>query len=94
MEGVQRSGAACTDLTAFPDGKDAPVAAMQHPVAVSSELFRTNQKQAEMDGTTLAVDLAKCVFGIAVANERDQIIGRNQFGSPSFMSYRYALVVN
>ena len=42
---------------------------MQYPV-VSSERFRTNQKEANMERTTVAVDLTKRVFEVAVANER------------------------
>ena len=63
-----------------------PGTAMQHPV-VSSEWFRTNQKEADMESTTVAVDLARSVFEVAVANERGQISERKRFGRTAFMRF-------
>lgn len=40
-----------------------------------------------MDGTTVAVDLAKSVFEVAVANERGHNIDRKWFGQPSFKRF-------
>ena len=40
-----------------------------------------------MDGTTVAVDLAKSVFEVAVANERGQITERKRYGRMSFMRF-------
>ena len=40
-----------------------------------------------MDGTTVAVDLAKSVFEVAVANERGQITERKRYGRTSFMRF-------
>ena len=37
-----------------------------------------------MDGTTVAVDLAKTVFEVAVADERGRIIERKRLGRPQF----------
>ena len=54
---------------------------------MSSERFRTNQEEADMESTTVAVDLAKSVFEVAVANERGQITERKRFGRTSFMRF-------
>ena len=40
-----------------------------------------------MDRTTVAVDLAKTVFEVAVANDRDQIIDRKRLGRAGFKSF-------
>ena len=40
-----------------------------------------------MERTTVAVDLAKSVFEVAVANERGQITERKRFGRTSFMRF-------
>ncbi len=40
-----------------------------------------------MDGTTVAVDLAKYVFEVAVANDRGQIIDRKRFGRAALKSF-------
>ena len=40
-----------------------------------------------MESTTVAVDLAKSVFEVAVANERGQISERKRFGRTSFMRF-------
>ena len=40
-----------------------------------------------MESTTVAVDLAKSVFEVAVANERGQITERKRFGRTSFMRF-------
>ena len=40
-----------------------------------------------MDGTTVAVDLAKTVFEVAVANERGQIIDRKRLGRAQFARF-------
>ena len=53
----------------------------------SSERFRMNQEEAEMDGTTVAVDLTKRVFVVAVANERGQILNRKRYGRASFQRF-------
>ncbi len=37
-----------------------------------------------MEGTTIAVDLAKSVFEVAVANDRGQIVERKRYGRASF----------
>ena len=37
-----------------------------------------------MERTTIAVDLAKSVFEVAVANERGQILERKRLGRASF----------
>ena len=37
-----------------------------------------NQEEANVERTTIAVDLAKSVFEVAVANERGQIVERNE----------------
>ena len=59
---------------------------MPHPV-VSSERFRTNQEEADLERPTVAVDLAKSVFEVAVANERGQITERKRCGRPAFMRF-------
>ena len=40
-----------------------------------------------MEGMTIAVDLAKSVFEVAVANERGQIIERKRYGRASFRRF-------
>ena len=40
-----------------------------------------------MDGTTVAVDLAKTVFEVAVANERGQIIDSKRLGRAPFARF-------
>ena len=40
-----------------------------------------------MESTTVAVDLAKSVFEVAVANERGQITERKRFGRTAFMRF-------
>ena len=56
-------------------------------LAGSSERFRMNQEEAKMDGTTVAVDLTKRVFEVAVANERGQILDRKRYGRASFQRF-------
>ena len=40
-----------------------------------------------MDRRTVAVDVAKTVFEIAMANERGQIVDRKRLGRPQFMRF-------
>src|SRR5437868_2236146 len=43
-----------------------------------------NQEEAEMDATTIAVDLAKDVFEVAAANRADRIIERKRLTRRQF----------
>ena len=45
--------------------------------AVMNACGTTNQEEAEMDAMTVAVDLAKHVFEVALANRVGQIVERN-----------------
>src|SRR5512139_3763873 len=47
----------------------------------------TNQEEAEMDATTVAVDLAKDVFEVAVANRAHRIIDRKRLTRRQFESF-------
>ena len=40
-----------------------------------------------MDGTTVAMDLIKRVFEVAVAYERGQILDRKRYGRASFQRF-------
>ena len=44
----------------------------------------TNQEEAEMDATTVAVDLAKDVFEVALANRANRIIDRKRLTRRQF----------
>jgi transposase len=64
-----------------PPGSDAT--SLPHPlIPVSS-----NQEEAEMDATTVAVDLAKSVFELAMANAEWRIVGRQRLNRSQFTRY-------
>ena len=52
--------------------------------SLSGGRFGTNQEEADVERTTIAVDLAKSVFEVAVANDRGQIVERKRYGRTSF----------
>ena len=43
-----------------------------------------NQEETDEEGTTIAVDLAKSVFEVVVANDRGQTVERKCYGRASF----------
>ena len=45
-------------------------------IAASADTHPRNQEETEMDATTVAVDLAKTVFELAIANAQARIIAR------------------
>jgi transposase len=47
----------------------------------------SNQEEAKMDATTVAVDLAKNVFELAIANARWRVIGRQRLNRAQFTRY-------
>jgi hypothetical protein len=53
-------------------------------IAVNSWVAPRNQEEAMMDATTVAVDLAKDVFEIAVANRAGRIIERKRLTRRQF----------
>ena len=51
---------------------------------LSSWAIQHEPRGADVESTTIAVDLAKSVFEVAVANDRGQIVERKRFGRASF----------
>src|SRR5262249_19256112 len=53
-------------------------------IAVKSWVAPRNQEEADMDATTVAVDLAKDVFEVALANRGERIFERRRMTRPQF----------
>jgi transposase len=47
----------------------------------------SNQEETEMDATTVAVDLAKTVFELAIANAQWRVVGRQRLNRAQFTRY-------
>jgi transposase len=56
---------------------------MRHDAA-SADAHQRNQEETEMDATTVAVDVAKSVFEIAIANSQWHIVARHRFNRRQF----------
>ena len=48
-------------------------------MAASAEAHQRNQEETDMDATTVAVDLAKSVFELAIADPQWHIVERKRF---------------
>src|SRR5262245_9138529 len=59
---------------------------MQHDAA-SADAHQRNQEETEMDATTVAVDVAKTVFEVAVANRQWHIVARHRFNRRRFANF-------
>jgi transposase len=59
---------------------------MQHDAA-SADAHQRNQEEAEMDATTVAVDVAKTVFEVAIANRQWHIVARHRFSRRRFTKF-------
>jgi len=59
---------------------------MRHD-AVSADAHQHNQEETEMDATTVAVDVAKTVFEVAVANRQWHIVTRQRFNRRQFTHF-------
>ena len=47
----------------------------------------SNQEETEMDATTVAVDLAKTVFELAIANAQWRVVSRQRLNRAQFARY-------
>jgi transposase len=56
---------------------------MRHDAA-SADAHQHNQEEAEMDATTVAIDLAKDIFEVALANRAGRIIERKRLARRPF----------
>jgi transposase len=59
---------------------------MRHDAA-SADAHQHNQEEAEMDATTVAVDVAKTVFEVAIANRQWHIVARHRFNRRQFTRF-------
>jgi transposase len=59
---------------------------MRHHAA-SADTHQRNQEETEMDATTVAVDLAKTVFELAIANAQWRISGRQRLTRTQFARF-------
>jgi transposase len=55
--------------------------------AASADTHQRNQEETEMDATTVAVDLAKSVFELAIANAQWRIEGRQRLNRAQFARF-------
>ena len=56
-------------------------------IAASADTHQRNQEETEMDATTVAVDLAKSVFELALANAHWRITARHRFTRTQFARF-------
>src|ERR1700716_2710532 len=59
---------------------------MRHDAA-SADARQRNQEETEMDATTVAVDVAKTVFEVAIANREWHIVARHRFNRRQFTQF-------
>jgi transposase len=59
---------------------------MRHDAA-SADAHQHNQEEAEMDATTVGVDLAKTVFELAIANGQWRIVSRQRLNRAQFTRF-------
>src|SRR4030095_15636131 len=59
---------------------------MRHHAA-SADTHQRNQEETEMDATTVAVDLAKSVFELAIANAQWRVVERRRLNRAQFTRY-------
>ena len=59
---------------------------MRHDAA-SADAHQRNQEETEMDATTVAVDVAKTVFEVAIANRQWHIVARHRFNRRQFTRF-------
>ena len=59
---------------------------MRHDAA-SADARQRNQEETEMDATTVAVDDAKTVFEVAVANREWHVVARHRFNRRTFTHF-------
>ena len=59
---------------------------MRHDAA-SADAHQHNQEETEMDATTVAVDLAKTVFQVAIADRQSRIVARHRFNRRQFTRF-------
>jgi transposase len=55
--------------------------------AASADTHQRNQEETEMDATTVAVDLAKTVFELALANAQWRVVGRHRLNRAKFARF-------
>jgi transposase len=70
-----------TTMVWTPPGSGA--ASLPHQLTAIS----SNQEETEMDATTVAVDLAKTVFELAIANAQWRVVGRQRLSRSQFTRY-------
>jgi transposase len=56
-------------------------------IAASADTHQRNQEETEMDATTVAVDLAKTVFELALANAQWRVVGRQRLTRAAFVRF-------
>jgi transposase len=56
-------------------------------IAASADTHQRHQEETEMDATTVAVDLAKSVFELAIANTQGRVIARQRLNRAQFTRY-------
>src|SRR4051812_18877085 len=56
-------------------------------IAASADTHQRNQEETAMDATTVAVDLAKTVFELAIANDHWRIISRQRLNRAQFARF-------
>jgi transposase len=56
-------------------------------IAASADTHQPNQEETEMDATTVAVDLAKSVFELAIANTQWRIVSRQRLNRGQFARF-------
>src|SRR5262249_29534987 len=56
-------------------------------IAASADSHQRNQEETEMDATTVAVDLAKTVFELAIANAHWRIVSRQRLNRERFARF-------
>jgi transposase len=59
---------------------------MRHDAA-SADAHQRNQEETEMDATTVAVDVAKTVFEVAIANRQWHIVARHRLNRRQFSRF-------
>jgi transposase len=59
---------------------------MRHDAA-SADAHQRNQEETEMDATTVAVDVAKTVFEVAIADRQWHIVARRRFNRRQFTHF-------
>jgi hypothetical protein len=60
------------------DGMDSSRFPMRHHVPHQLIAHQRNQEETEMDATTVAVDLAKTVFQVVIADRQAHIVSRHR----------------